>query len=155
VLHFHDPVAGFANLRRALAPNGKLGFVCARGPEHNPWATRPHQIVQSVLGPIPAPAVGKGPFALADDDHVRSTLRDAGFSKVSLEALDDPVFLGDDVDDVVEFFFETDLRKLDGRVNGDQALAIASALRTALSSWVTPTGIFAPAGGWLVTAEVC
>ena len=41
VMFFSDPVAAFANLRRALAPDGRLAFVCWAPLEDNPWFRRP------------------------------------------------------------------------------------------------------------------
>lgn len=153
VLHFADPVAAFINLRSALTPEGQLGFVCARAPEHNPWATRPAAVVRSVLGPIPQPAVGEGPFALADEGHIRHILDAAGFTDVALTAIDEPVILGADVDDVIEFFFETDLRQLGASLNVHQALAIADRLRDELSPWQHDDAVRSPASAWLVTAR--
>ena len=48
VMFFADPVAAFANLRGALAPGGRLAFVCWQPLANNPWmqvplaATAPH-----------------------------------------------------------------------------------------------------------------
>ncbi|MFB7413268.1 class I SAM-dependent methyltransferase [Streptomyces sp. NPDC056121] len=37
VMFFADPVAAFANIRRALRPGGRLAFICAAEPERNDW----------------------------------------------------------------------------------------------------------------------
>lgn len=153
VLHFANPVAAFSNLRRALAPRGTIAFVCAREPARNPWATRPARVVKAVLGSIPQPDVGRGPFALADPDRIRDLLAAAGFSNVRLETIDEPVVLGDDIEDVVEFFFETDLRKIDAHLTAEQARAIADGLRRVLVDWQEHDAVRSPASCWLVTAE--
>jgi SAM-dependent methyltransferase len=153
VLHFADPILAFANLRKAMVPNGQLGFVCARSPALNPWATRPVAVLQSVLGPLPAPSAGRGPFALADEGRITRILDGAGFSNIQLESIDEPVVLGSDVDDAIEFFFETDLRKINAQLDARQALAIADGLRSELADWQHEEGICSPASAWLVTAD--
>lgn len=153
VLHFADPVRAFGNLRRSLVADGQLGFICAREPALNPWATRPIPVVQAVLGPLPQPTPNSGPFALADQGRIRGILGAAGFTNVRLEVLNDEVLLGANVDDVIEFFFETELRKLDLPLSAPQAFAIEDGLREALADWQRHDGVRAPASAWLVTAN--
>src|SRR5215468_9991025 len=41
IMFFADPVAAFANIRTAIAPGGRLAFVCWRAFGDNPWAIVP------------------------------------------------------------------------------------------------------------------
>src|SRR6516162_3082548 len=89
VMFFADPVASFANLRRALKPSGRLAFVCWREPRENPWMMTP---LQAVYKHVPKmPPVGPedpGPFAFASEERVRRILKGAGFADVSMEPHD-------------------------------------------------------------------
>src|SRR5215472_1385185 len=56
VMFFGDPVATFANLRRALRPDGgRLVFTCWRPLNENPWMLLPLQVVQTLVPPVPRP----------------------------------------------------------------------------------------------------
>jgi SAM-dependent methyltransferase len=90
VMFFDDPVAAFANLRGALAPEGHLGFVCWRALAENVWSSLPLRAARRVL---PAPAQSPdprapGPFAFAERDYVHGILRQAGFSQIELAPFD-------------------------------------------------------------------
>jgi SAM-dependent methyltransferase len=86
VMFFSDPVAAFANLRRALAPHGRLAFVCWTGIEDNPWFGMPLAAGIARLGPPePAPPRAPGPLAFSEPDYVREILDAAGFAAVAIE----------------------------------------------------------------------
>jgi hypothetical protein len=82
-MFFDQPVTAFANVRRQLAPAGRLGFACWQSIEKNPWFVGP-----AVAGyvPTPAPAApGKsptGPFSLSDPERVIEILTASGWSDV-------------------------------------------------------------------------
>ena len=88
VMFFEEPVAAFSALRNSLKPGGKLGFVCWREPKLNPFFNAPMEAALTVL-PAPAPSApgAPGPFGLADDNVVQTTLRLAGFKDVSVAPL--------------------------------------------------------------------
>ena len=52
--------------------------------------------------PVPPPDAPT-PFALADPERVRSILGAAGFDGVELESIDEPIELGTDASDALEF----------------------------------------------------
>lgn len=85
VMFFDDPVAAFANMRRALRPDGRLAFACWAAPADNPYFTVQQQVAVARLGPIePPPPGAPGPFAFADADLVRGILADAGFADIEI-----------------------------------------------------------------------
>ena len=55
VMFFADPVAAFANLRRALGPGGRIAFICWRPLAENPWILEPMRILAELVE-LPAPA---------------------------------------------------------------------------------------------------
>src|ERR1700722_8312023 len=67
VMFFSDPAAAFANIRAALKPAGRLGFVCWRSYPENLWMRLPIESAQPLLAPAaPAAPTAPGPFAFAD-----------------------------------------------------------------------------------------
>jgi SAM-dependent methyltransferase len=103
VMFFADPVAAFRNIRAALKPAGRLGFVCWRRPDENPWMMVPLEAASPHLPPQPpSDPLAPGPFAFADRARLDGILRDAGFSRIDITphdqaigglALDDAVTL--------------------------------------------------------------
>jgi SAM-dependent methyltransferase len=80
VMFFSDPVAAFANIRRALRPGGTLSFVCWQGVFDNDWMLVPGAAAAEVTGtlpPMPGPEE-PGPFSLADPARVRAVLGAGG-----------------------------------------------------------------------------
>ena len=98
VMFFADPVAAFANVRRALRPGGVLSFVCWQSVFDNEWMLIPGMAVASVLGslpPMPGPEE-PGPFSLADPGRIRTVLGAAGFGSVVVAPHADQVVISED-----------------------------------------------------------
>jgi SAM-dependent methyltransferase len=84
VMFFDEPVTAFANIRGQLVPGGRLGFVCWRAVERNPWFIGP--ALAGYVPPPPPPAPGKsptGPFSLSDPERVGEILAGAGWTSVA------------------------------------------------------------------------
>jgi ubiquinone/menaquinone biosynthesis C-methylase UbiE len=91
VMFFDDPVAAFANIRRAARPGAPLTFVAWRSPADNAFMTAAARAVAPLLPSVkPVDPTAPGQFAFADDARVRSVLRDSGWSDVDVNALDLP-----------------------------------------------------------------
>lgn len=104
VMFFADPVAAFANLHAAAAPQGRLLFSCFRSPAENAWASG----LADLLGLPPATNPrAPGPFAFADPGHVEAILAAAGWHEVELEPVDFAYVAGmgeDPVEDAMALF---------------------------------------------------
>jgi SAM-dependent methyltransferase len=97
VMFFTDPVAAFANVRRALRPGGVLSFVCWQSVFDNEWMLIPGAAVATVTGSLP-PMPGPdepGPFSLADPGRVRAVLDAAGFDRVAIAPHADQVVISE------------------------------------------------------------
>lgn len=153
VMFFDDPAEAFANLRRATKPLGQLTFVCWKSLEENAWASMPLATVLSVVGPRPvSPPNAPGPFAFADATRLRAMLELAGWSDVTLTSVDDPMKLGDSLEDALEYAshigpFAGALREAD---EPTRARAI-DALRAKLAELAPDFRL--DAAVWLVTAR--
>ena len=101
VMFFEEPVAAFQNLRTALAPGGRLAFVCWRAFADNEWAALPMAVASEFMTHPPADPVAPGPFAFADKKRVETILGDAGFREISIEARDSTMDQGATIDEAV------------------------------------------------------
>ena len=91
VMFFDDPVAAFANLRRAASPGGELRFVVFRSPAENPFMTTAERAAAPSLANLPPRKPNApGQFAFADEERVRRIFESAGWSQVALAPLDVP-----------------------------------------------------------------
>ena len=97
VMFFADPVAAFANIRRALRPRGVLSFVSWQSVFDNEWMLIPGAAVAQVTGSLPPmPGPGEpGPFSLADPGRVRAVLDAAGFGSVTVAPRADYVVISE------------------------------------------------------------
>lgn len=154
-----DPGGALSRVAATLAPGGRIAFVCWRSASENLWYTLPRRIVAEYVGAdcaraVEASAQGPRPFAFADRDQLAAWLRGAGYSAISIEAWNEPIWIGDDVDDAVEFFFETDARKLDERLDQRRFERLIRELRRAFAEHERADGVRVAAGTWIVSARV-
>lgn len=155
VMFFSDATAGFANLRTALRPGGRLGFVCWQSPLHNPWASRPLMIASDYVDiPFGGDPTAPGPFSLGDPDRLRRVLTDAGFDDVQLEPLEAEAVMGTDLADAVDFMFKLmpPIAVLEAD-DPDRADELRSRLHRELADWEGPDGVKAPSAVWIVTGR--
>lgn len=104
VMFFDDPVAAFSHLWAIAASEAHIAFSCFRSPAGNPWASEVAKVLE--LPPPPDP-YAPGPFAFADEEHVRSILTKAGWRDVTCEPVDFPFVTGageDPVADSMHFY---------------------------------------------------
>ena len=85
-MFFPDPVAAFANLRRALKPGGRIDLAVWGPPQENPWMLEGMAVARRhVEMPAPVPRA-PGPFAFDDLEYLNEIMASAGFSGVDIVA---------------------------------------------------------------------
>ncbi len=153
-MFFNDPVAAFTNIAGGLHRGGALALMAWRTLEENDWlmSLRRALAVGREL-PVPPPDAPT-PFALADPERVRRILGSAGFVEVELEPIDEPVDLGTDAVDALEFaksmgIVEGLLHALDDQ---DRATAMTN-LADLFHAHATPDGVLFGSAAWLITAR--
>ncbi len=156
VMFFADPAAAFANLRRALAPGGRLAFACWQGLAANPWVKVPMAAIAShVELPAPPEPGEPGPFSLGDPERLRGLLQAGGFTEIQIEGLESSIVLGGGgaVDEAVDFLLRIGpaARALAG-VEGETREAAVAAMRRALAAHETAEGVRLGAAIWSVRA---
>jgi SAM-dependent methyltransferase len=158
VMFFADPASAFANLRGALRPGGRLGFVCWQAPQQNPWMMHAMMaLMQHIpLPPPPAPDA-PGPFAFADDARVRRILGDAGFTNVAIEPIDTTVLVGGagaTIDQAVQFIMRMGAAAAPVEAaTPEQRRAAAEAVHEVYRAHHGPDGVRMGAATWIVTAR--
>jgi ubiquinone/menaquinone biosynthesis C-methylase UbiE len=157
VMFFADPVLSFANLRRALRPNGRIVFACWREPKENPWMMAP---LQAVYRHVPRlPQVGPedpGPFAFSSEERVNRILREAGYTGIGMEAcnvaLDISIGRGLEAATDAALEIGPSARALDGHPAEIRAAARAS-VRELLAPYVRGQSVPLAGSVWIVTAK--
>jgi SAM-dependent methyltransferase len=163
VMFFADPAAAFANLRRAAAPNARMTFVCWRDAEENPMFSLGSSVLVDRLDPRPAAPVSgdPGPTAFADPDRLTSLLDDAGWTAVTVAALDFQCDYGTDGGDGVEQRLASILSTSTGRSARDQLAprlgpdrwaALLDEVRAELRGHLVDGVVRFPGATWLATA---
>ncbi len=157
VMFFADPLAAFKNIHACLRPGGRLGFVCWRQMNENPWVTIPLGAAMPFLPAPPEPPVpgAPGPFAFADGARTRLILEAAGFSQIEVAPIDSELVVGgsDDLDGAVQLSLQIGPlgRELNAESDSVRAKARA-AVRDAFAPLHVPRGVVLRAAVWVVTA---
>ena len=153
VMFFDDPAAAFGNLRKALRRGGRLAFLCWRTREENPIFSFGFAEAAAKLGlrQLPGPSAA---FSLADPGRVGALLSGAAFGGIECAKADEPMLVGRDVDDVLEYerSSPTATEILAG-LSPAQAAELTRQVRDRLVAYASPDGVTMPGAAWLVTAE--
>lgn len=159
-MFFEQPVAAFANLRRAIRPGGRAVLVVWREPGLNPWAAIPAAVGSELLGPAEAVPPGTpGPFAWAEPEVFGPILEGAGFS--SLAWREEPISMtvgeageADSLSRAAGLLTEIGVlaRRLRGQPDGMRAEAIER-LRPRLAPYVRDGWVRLPGVIWVIRAR--
>jgi SAM-dependent methyltransferase len=161
-MFFANPVIALRNVRRALAPGGRLCMVVWRRKLDNEWLHRAERMVERFLTRPEAtdePTCGPGPFSMASADTTSEVLVRAGFEDISLHRCDIQIAIGADLDQAVEFVMALgpagELIRLAGVQVEELRSNIVAAVHEALAEFQEPDGsaILAPASSWVVGAR--
>ena len=153
-MFFDDPVAAFANIRRALRPAGRLVMMVWQPHQRNEWDVAIHRCLEAAEGPVAAACGGPDPFSLADPPTVTETLRAAGFTGVAFTDVHEPVYYGPDVatalDWVRGFTCTSEVLK---RLDRAAATRADERLRQALAAHLREDGVWFGSRAWIITAH--
>ncbi len=160
VMFFHDPVAAFGQMRRALRLGGRLTFVCWRDPRSNAWIRLPLRAIDGLVDLPPTDPLAPGPFAFANAARTETILRQAGFADISITPHDFQLPYGsgaDDaaaVDDAMSMALTIGpLARAIALVGDDIRNKAEAALRNILRERVCDGSIYFDSAAWIVTAR--
>ena len=153
-MFFDDPVAAFANIKRALRPASRLVMMVWQAHERNEWDIALHQSLGAAEGPVSGASELPDPFSLADPTTVTEILQAAGFADVDFTDVREPVYYGPDVAAALDWtrgFTCTQgiLRRLDPAA----ATHAIQRLREALAAHLSDDGVWFNSHAWIVTAR--
>jgi SAM-dependent methyltransferase len=158
-MFFANPVVALRNIRQALVPGGRLVMVVWRRRSDNDWMFRAQTIVEQIVTrPVEydEPTCGPGPFSMADADTTTDILVTAGYTNLALHRCDEPITIGKDIDEAIEFLTALGPAGEILRLQGDRAAHLHDQVRDALTSGLTdlttPAGVTGHASTWIVTA---
>jgi SAM-dependent methyltransferase len=153
-MFFNDPVAAYTNIGGGLRPNGTIALMAWRTLQENEWLTSLREALAMGRDLPKPPPDAPTPFALAAPDRVRSILGSAGFDAVALEPIDEPIELGTDASDALEFAKTMGIVEglTDGLDSGARARAMAN-LAALFRQRETADGVLLGSAAWLITAR--
>jgi SAM-dependent methyltransferase len=156
VMFFDDPVAAFKNIRTALAPKGRLAFVCWRAFKENDWAFIPYVAAKPFLPELPpADPHAPGPFAFADGDRLKDILTKAGFASIKIDKLDTTASLGSNAEAAAEESLNIGpVSRAANELPEELRVKARAAIREAFKPHETPRGVAPKAACWLVSATL-
>jgi SAM-dependent methyltransferase len=159
VMFFDDPVTAFANLRRALAPGGRVAFVCWQGLEGNEWVD---VVGRAVARHVALPALGRqaggpGMFSLEDPNETTALLDASGFGQIEIESISPTILLGGGgtLEESLDFLLGTGIaRGLLSGVDDGARNETKQTIRASLTQRYEPgVGVRLGTSAWLVTAR--
>lgn len=159
VMFFGDPVAAFANLRKALKPTGRVVFACWRTPPENPWMMVPLQAAHRHLPPVSEPGPeDPGPLSFGRPERVTRILTEAGFQPPRFEKVDMMIDLGAgkglDAAVLGSLEFGPVSRAIEGQPESMRNM-IAESLREVLTPYAADDGtVKLPASVWIVRTSI-
>jgi SAM-dependent methyltransferase len=153
VMFFADPIAAFANLRRAAAKDAKLCFIAWRGAADNPFMTTAERAAAPLFPNIPPRnPEGPGQFAFADPQRVERILAQSGWTDIELQPLN--VVCSMPEHELIGYF--TKFGPLGQTLHqADEATRnrVISTVRAAFDAYVHGSEVRFDAGAWVVTAR--
>jgi SAM-dependent methyltransferase len=153
VMFFGDPVAAFANLARALRPDGRLVLLVWQDMAEQEWF-RDLLDAASVGGEVVLPAPGgPGPFSLGDPERVRAILTAAGFAEPELRGVREPMLFGADRAQAERMVLGTMGRRIADFDEAGRAAAEA-ALRARVAERIGPEGLAYGSAMWIISATL-
>jgi SAM-dependent methyltransferase len=158
IMFFSDPVAAFANVRRAMKRGGRLTLAVFRPASAKLWPNAPLEAVRHLLPPIPAPGPEEpGPFSWADPARVHRILEGAGFGEVSLTPLDPVIQLAGPAGqaEAADFVMAMGpLARVLPSLSAAQRENVRATLEVYFKGHATSQGVVLPAANWVVRARV-
>lgn len=149
VMFFANSEDAFANMAKALKPNGRMVFATWGAIPGNPYFTLPAAVSKNVFGPRErTDPDAPGPFALRDIDLVTGVLKNAGLTKITSDAKQMDITPPGSAEDVATLMCQigpAQAALAHFEADEGQRRALMEALIDALDPYITSDGIRIPA----------
>ncbi len=155
VMFFDDPPAAFANLSRQGAQGASLMFSCFRDLADNPFFTEVSRLLPQP--PHLSEPHAPGPFAFAEEGHVRDLLQSGGWTAIEFERFDFPMIAGsgqDAVEDAITYFCRVGpAARATSEMEPDARARFLARVRQLCERREQDGLVALPASAWIVTAK--
>jgi len=153
-MFFDDPAAAFANIRRALRPDGRLVMMVWQAHDHNEWIVSIKRSLEATEAPGADASGNLNPFSLADPSAVTEILATAGFADITFTHVCEPVCYGADVPAALDWIrgFTCTSQALN-RLDLVAAERTVRRLRETLAAHTRDDGVWFDSRAWIVTAR--
>ena len=150
-MFFHNPVAAFANIGRALRRGGRLVMMVWQGRNQNEWWLA---IDEALGGSFDVPASeASDPFSLADRAEVVAILDKAGFSDLAFTDVHRPIYYGPDVAAALRWVRGfTCTRSVLASLGAGSVEPALARLQAMLARHLAGDGVWFDAQAWIVRA---
>ncbi|MDQ3312680.1 MAG: class I SAM-dependent methyltransferase [Actinomycetota bacterium] len=151
-----DPSVALAEIRRVLAPGGRVGALTWAGIEHNPWMTCVGMATMMNGLVSGGPPVGPGSiFSLSNPTELESLVKGAGFVDVKVEEFA-IAFRADDIDSHVDRVSSLagPLAAAFEAATAEQHIAVRRTAAELAAQYVTDDGVEIPGRALLVSGRV-
>lgn len=161
-MFFNLPVFALRNIRKALAPGGRLTMIVWRKREDNAWAHKAEIRVRELVPVVShdetdAVHCGPGPFSMAGADTVSDMLRIAGYDQIAFERYDTEFRIGRTLDDAIDYAMALgpagEIIRLAGEEGERRKPQVVAALRAMFDEHRRPDGVWTGSSTWFVTAR--
>jgi SAM-dependent methyltransferase len=151
VMFFGDPRAAFASLGATVRPHGRLVFLCWQDDTRNEAFAIPLRAFGAHTR-LPGPSASA---LFVDPAQIMGLLSETGWEDVQVASVDEPAWLGSDVDDVMSYVRGMPaIRALAASLNNPSLTArVLATIEEQYRARQRPDGIWVPAAAWLVTAQ--
>jgi SAM-dependent methyltransferase len=151
VMFFGDPRAAFASLGATLRPHGRLVFLCWQDDARNELFAIPSRAFGTYMR-LPAPSASN---LFVDPGQIAELLSGTGWEDVQVASVNEPAWLGSDVDDVMSYVRSMPMiGALAASLNDPLLTAqVLATIEEQYEARQRPDGIWVPAAAWLVTAR--
>ncbi len=159
-MFFASPVAALRNVRKSLKEGAPLAMVVWRAKVDNEMFRLAEECTKAIVRVVEdedAPTCGPGPFSLANPQVLTDILTASGYGDIELTRNDVDLFVGERIDDAIEFALELgpagEVIRLAGKEGARLRPQVAAALREAFAGFVREDGVYGPSSTWLVSAR--
>jgi len=152
-MFFTNPVAAFANIRRALRPAGRLVMMVWQAHARNAWAVTIQSALRGAATASSEPA-DTGAFSLGDPGTVERILGATGFAGIAFAEVQRPVYYGPDAAAALDFVlgFSNVREALEGMEPASAQHGL-DRLRDAMAAHQRPDGVWLDSRAWIVGAS--
>ncbi|GIH27828.1 methyltransferase [Acrocarpospora phusangensis] len=152
IMFFADPVAGFANIARALRPGGRVAFLSMQPLDRGDLG----RVFSAMAEHLPAaggPGDGTGPLSLSDPAVIDDVFTRAGFADLTAVPVEAAGIWGRDAPDAAAFLTAWGpVRFALSHAEAGAETKIRTTLEAALKPHEHPGGVRLQGAAWLISA---